>query len=174
MEVELVWLLHVTSNYEACERKRSVGSVASDNYWVAIWTNRGSRFDCRQKQEYFFISEGPDKLWRLLNENRGLHPPFRWPRREAHHSPLSSGEVRGAWSDTFTPPHTLMAFTFTALLLVGRSNLLGDVMLHCSRWHSCFVFGRSLVQSRCGVEVFFTEVLSFTTNPGIIPEIMVH
>lgn len=157
---------------------RSVGSVASDSYWDAVWTDRGSRFDCRQKQEVFRIPKCPDQLWRLLNENRRLSPQVRWPRREAHHSPLPSAEVKNYWSRTSTPPHTFMACTFTTLLLLGWSNLLGDGMFHCSMWHSCFVFGRSLVHSGCGVQVswrrYFMSVLSFPTNPGIIPEIRVH
>ena len=28
---------------QACERNSSVGSGASDSYWVAVWTDRGSR-----------------------------------------------------------------------------------------------------------------------------------
>jgi hypothetical protein len=108
----------------------------------------GFAVHCRLKQEYFCTAKCPDQLWRLFLQNWGLSPRVRWPWCEAHHSPLSSAEVTNEWSRTSTPPHTFMECTFATLLFLGRSNLLGDGMLHCSRGHCCFVFGRSLAQSR--------------------------
>jgi hypothetical protein len=40
----------------------------------------------------------------------GIFPRIKRPENEAHHSPLSSAEVRNAWSYASTPPYAFIAW----------------------------------------------------------------
>jgi hypothetical protein len=105
---------HICQFYGKCDYRWGVK--------IALWTVRDS-YPSRGKRFFFPPSlKRKDRLQglpsHLLNGYRRSFPGVKRPRRNVHHSPPTSAEVKNAWSCTSTPPvylHGVDRENFTCL-----------------------------------------------------------